>query len=139
MIQYLDGRPHTVNRQRLLALRPLGGVLPSILYAMAPVGEFRREPICVTNVADSCEIRIQISLNPYEAGAGLDPADAEARFVVSIVLEGGHPVITWSPNVSGRQYTVEGTEELSDALWQECDPENIPESMHFFRVKVALP
>ena len=71
--------------------------------------------------------------------AGLDPTDAGAKFEAEIDMEGGSPVVTWTPDLneggtkSERIYTVEGKENLSDG-W---GPTNA--ASRFFRVKVSLP
>ena len=72
--------------------------------------------------------------------AGLDPLDPDNEFVTDIKMNGGTPIITWSPdlNEGGRKreriYTVEGATDLGIVDW---GPTNA--ASRFFRVKVSLP
>ncbi len=66
--------------------------------------------------------------------AGLDPADAEDRFLANIEIENGKPVVTWSPDLGEvRNYVVEGKPSLAGE-WGLCN-----EDSRFFRVRVAMP
>ena len=72
--------------------------------------------------------------------AGLDPNDATSKLVAAIDMDGGAPVVRWSPDLNEggtkaeRVYTVEGKEALSDPDW---GPTNA--ASRFFRVKVEMP
>lgn len=66
--------------------------------------------------------------------AGLDPTDAEDRFLANIEIEDGKPVVTWSPDLGEvRNYVVEGKPSLAGE-WGLCN-----EDSRFFRVRVAMP
>ena len=72
--------------------------------------------------------------------AGLVPTNATDLFRTVIWMEGGKPVIGWTPDLNeggtkqDRVYTVEGRESLTSGSW---GPTNA--ASRFFRVKVALP
>ena len=72
--------------------------------------------------------------------AGLNPTNATDIFRAVISMEGGNPVIGWTPDLNEggtkqeRVYTVEGRESLTSDSW---GPTNA--ASRFFRVKVALP
>ena len=72
--------------------------------------------------------------------AGLNPTNATDVFRTVISMEGGKPVIGWTPDLNEggtkqeRVYTVEGRESLTSGSW---GPTNA--ASRFFRVKVALP
>ena len=72
--------------------------------------------------------------------AGLVPTNATDIFRAVISMEGGNPVIGWTPDLNEggakqeRVYTVEGRESLTSGSW---GPTNA--ASRFFRVKVALP
>ena len=78
--------------------------------------------------------------------AGTDPTDPESKFTVSILMAGGKPSVTWSPDLneggtkSLRAYTVYGARELGGA-W--VDVKSVPEGEKagcgFFRVSVSMP
>ena len=72
--------------------------------------------------------------------AGINPTNAESRFVAKINMVDGAPVVTWEPNLNTngiiRAYKVYGKETLEGGgEWQY--PTN---SLHrFFKVEVGLP
>lgn len=78
--------------------------------------------------------------------AGLDPTDAEDRFLANIEIEDGKPVVTWSPDLNAggtreiRQYRIAGarTLETPPEIWDDVTDLDDPdaEGYRFFRVKV---
>ena len=78
--------------------------------------------------------------------AGLDPTDAEDRFLANIEIEDGKPVVTWSPDLNAggtkevRQYRIAGarTLETPPEIWDDVTDLDDPdaEDYRFFRVKV---
>jgi hypothetical protein len=80
--------------------------------------------------------------------AGLDPTKATDVFRTVISMEGGKPVISWTPDLNAggtkqeRVYRVFGRSSLTEGDWSELRIENgelrIGEC-RFFRVKVTLP
>ena len=79
--------------------------------------------------------------------AGLVPTNATELFRAVISIDGGKPVIGWTPdlNEGGTKqelvYTVEGRASLAEGDWEELRIENGElriGNCRFFRVKVAL-
>lgn len=65
--------------------------------------------------------------------AGLEPLDADSKLTASIDMIGGHPKVTFCPDLgSVRKYTVLGSKDLSN--WSETNVDG-----PFFKVKVELP
>lgn len=71
---------------------------------------------------------------------GVVPTDGDDRFLATIEMENGGPIVSWSPDLNEggtknlRVYTVEGKMNLVDTSW---GPTNA--ATRFFRVKVSLP
>lgn len=73
--------------------------------------------------------------------AGTDPADANSKFVASITIAGGKPVVSWSPELKPeqavlRKYTVYGKARLYDEKWSVVDGD--AEKYGFFKVAVEM-
>ena len=66
--------------------------------------------------------------------AGLIPTNTASAFTASITLLNGNPLITWSPNLLGRTYTVQGKATLSAPSWGATN-----DTSRFFQVKVEMP
>ena len=68
-----------------------------------------------------------------------DPTDTGNRFAADIAIVDGKPVITWWPDLGKvRDYILLGKPTLDATEWVELDPDNIDESMRFFKVTVDL-
>ena len=64
--------------------------------------------------------------------AGLDPDNADDKFMTYVTMSNGVPHITWSPNLPGRTYIIKGKASLADPQW--VAPTN---STHrFFKVEI---
>ena len=75
--------------------------------------------------------------------AGLDPADATAKFVTKIEMGNGKPVITWEPDMNDgagktgvRTYKLLGSTDLK--TWTEVADE-AEANFNFFKVEVSMP
>ena len=73
--------------------------------------------------------------------AGTDPTDADSKFVASITLVGGEPVVSWSPELKPeqavlRKYTVLGKTRLYDEKWSVVDGD--AGKYGFFKVTVEM-
>jgi len=65
--------------------------------------------------------------------ADLTPTNPTNRFLTSISISNGNPVITWTPHVTNRIYIREGTTNLTNG-WSTNGL-----TTNFFRVKVGMP
>jgi hypothetical protein len=66
--------------------------------------------------------------------AGLVPTNTASTFTASITFLNGNPLITWSPNLIDRSYTVQGKATLSASSWGVTN-----DTSRFFKVKVEMP
>jgi hypothetical protein len=66
--------------------------------------------------------------------AGLTPTNTASTFTASITFLNGSPLITWSPNLIDRSYTVQGKATLSAPSWGVTN-----NTSRFFQVKVDMP
>ena len=78
--------------------------------------------------------------------AGTDPLDEEDKFVATVSMESGVPVVRWSPELSPadaalRKYTVYGATAL-DGAWVDVsslsDIERHNAGYQFFKVTVEM-
>ena len=71
--------------------------------------------------------------------AGLNPTNAESRFIAYIQMRDGKPLISWAPDLNAigkpRVYTIWGATNLENAVWYT--PTN--SASRFFRVEVSMP
>lgn len=67
---------------------------------------------------------------------GLDPTDSAAKFVSSIAIEDGKPVVSWDPDLGGaRAYKVLGSTDLK--TWTKVE-EGRERDYNFFKVSVEM-
>ena len=73
----------------------------------------------------------------------VDPTNSLSKFVASIMMVEGKPVITWSPDlnegagkVGARVYTIQGSTDLKE--WEEV-VDGDEGDFNFFKVKVSMP
>lgn len=67
---------------------------------------------------------------------GLDPTDSAAKFVSSITIEDGKPIVSWDPNLGGaRAYTILGSTDLK--TWTKVE-EGRASDYNFFKVSVEM-
>jgi len=66
--------------------------------------------------------------------AGLSPTNAQSTFTASISFTNGTPYISWTPNLLGRTYTVQGKADLTSPSWGSTNS-----ASRFFKVSVDLP
>ena len=74
--------------------------------------------------------------------AGTDPTDPESKFVASVTMVGGVPVISYSPELSEtekakRVYRTLGKAKIADAEWTEV-PAGSESDYNFFKVTVEM-
>ena len=74
--------------------------------------------------------------------AGTDPTDPESKFVASVTMVGGVPVISYSPELSEtekakRVYRTLGKTKIIDAEWTEV-PAGSESDYNFFKVTVEM-
>lgn len=67
--------------------------------------------------------------------AGLSPTNLNSKLVADIHMTNDAAVITWTPHLDNRIYTIYGKTNLTDKVWHS--PTN--ESSRLFRVEVSLP
>ena len=67
--------------------------------------------------------------------AGLSPTNLNSKLVADIHMTNDAAVITWTPHLDNRIYTIYGKTNLADKVWHS--PTN--ESSRLFRVEVSLP
>ncbi|MCL1921904.1 MAG: hypothetical protein FWG50_12675, partial [Kiritimatiellaeota bacterium] len=70
-----------------------------------------------------------------------NPSDPDNRFTARIEMDDNKPVVTWDPHLRDgtRAYTLFGREALDAGEWTPVDPNDIPEGMRFFKVRVGMP
>ncbi|MCL1919758.1 MAG: DUF5123 domain-containing protein [Kiritimatiellaeota bacterium] len=70
-----------------------------------------------------------------------NPSDPNNRFTVRIEMDDNKPVVTWDPHLRDgtRAYTLLAKPSLDAAEWTPIDPNDIPEGMCFFKVRVGMP
>lgn len=72
---------------------------------------------------------------------GTDPTDETDRFVATITIVDGEPIVSYSPELSEeekakRKYTILGKTKLTDADWTEIDGNTA--NYNFFKVTVEM-
>ncbi|MCL1920462.1 MAG: InlB B-repeat-containing protein [Kiritimatiellaeota bacterium] len=70
-----------------------------------------------------------------------NPSDPDNRFTARIEMEGDKPAVTWDPHLRDgtRAYMLLAKPSLDAAEWTPVDPNDIPEGMRFFKVRVGMP
>ena len=66
--------------------------------------------------------------------AGLTPTDSNSKLLASIHMVNDKAIITWTPNIESRTYTIYGKTNLTDKAWHS--PTN--EASRFFKVGVEM-
>ena len=66
--------------------------------------------------------------------AGLTPTNSTSRLITRIHVGNDSAVITWTPNLESRNYTIYGKTNLTDKAWHS--PTN--EASRFFKVEVEM-
>ena len=73
--------------------------------------------------------------------AGTNPMDPKDKFMASVTIIDGKPVVCWTPELSAeqaalRQYTIYGKSKLQDSQWLKVNGDEV--NYNFFKVVVEM-